>query len=118
MEFEKRNGSQLWFRLQPAGKHRRILEKILAESGNLNARDLTFEQRRREETTAARAREQLANGNPVVFDEQTGILLEGKIGPMSFAVEGFRWLERPPEDAFALPKGARWTDQTRPLSDK
>jgi len=56
----------------------------------------------------------LVNGAPAVFDEQTGILLEGKVQTMSFSVEGFRWLDRLPEDAFALPKGVRWDDQTRP----
>ena len=116
MEFEKRNGSQLWFRLRPAGQYRRILEKLLAESGNLNAYDLTVDQRRYKEKAVAQAREQLANGAPVAFDESTGTLLESTIGPMSFSIEGFRWLERLPEDAFALPQGVHWNDQTRPWS--
>jgi len=116
LEFEKRNGSQLWFRLRPAGQYRRILEELRAVSSKFNASDLTLDQRRYKEETVAQAREQLASGAPVAFDEATGTLLESTIGPMSFSIEGFRWLDRLPENAFALPKGVHWNDQTRPWS--
>jgi hypothetical protein len=117
LEFERRNGSQLLFRLRPTGSHRQILEKTVAESSRVSGNDLTFDQRRQWQEAVARAREQLANGTPVVFDEQTGILLEGKMQSISVSIEGFRWLDRLPESAFALPKGVRWNDQTRPWSN-
>jgi len=115
-KFEEQRGNVVSFRLPLPPETRRFLEKSVEGLQQLAKQDPTYAAK--PETTKALAlmQEQLAKGTPLGVDKTTGMLVECRLRDMLISFEDFRWLNQTSDLDFALPKDAKWNDQTRPWS--
>jgi hypothetical protein len=112
--FQERNGSRLSYRLPLPEETRRILENVVSQYEQMGSRDPGFLKQPDAAKTLNEARAQLTNSVPLSIDEKTGVMVEMKIRQLTVSVSKFHWLDAEPIQAFEIPKGQKWDEQSQP----